>query len=317
MNKCEKQAAMLQQSNIIAPSREEMKNNAASLRSRKKSSEDGSSNNNNPDSYNNNNSSSGSGGGGGGGNDAMEESTDNGQGTAATTRGGRMVPPAARSSSSSSALSSSAAAAVGGGPLEISPDDEYESDEYESDEYRDDDDDDHRRGRGRRRDPPLGLVGIRRSSSGYGNIAGRDAAYARYLRWRRVGVLCVASALSASVLGLAAFVAVRIFGGYPPPVVVVAVPPVYGGARLAPEEYLGVRTSGGGAERVLVTGGLGFIGSHVVELLLHRGFRVTILDDESNGHNRNADATEMVPRDITVVTDFPELPAAAAAGGGG
>jgi len=36
---------------------------------------------------------------------------------------------------------------------------------------------------------------------------------------------------------------------------------------------------------LLVTGGLGFIGLYVVELLLRRGFCVNILDDESNGHS--------------------------------
>jgi hypothetical protein len=225
------------------------------------------------------------------------------------------MAPAARSSSS----------VIAGGPLEIiSSDDEYESDDeygYGDDDGDDDDDDDDDRRRGGRRGlgghyddrDPLGLVGaamMRRSSSGYGNINGRDASLARYLRLRRAGVLCLASALLAAVLGLVAVAALQIFGPGGPGgggAVAAGVPPVYGGARLAPEEYLGVRASVGG-ERVLVTGGLGFIGSHVVELLLHRGFRVTILDDESNGHNRNGYATEMVPRDITVVSDFPELP---------
>jgi len=262
----------------------------------------------------------------------MEESNKLGSTTMTTQGGGRMMAPAARSSS---APAPSSFAIAGGGPLEIiSPDDGYESDD--DDGYGDDDDDDergdgdgddgHRRGRRGRggyyddhRDP-LGLVGamMRRSSSGYGygNINSRDASLARHLRLRRVGVLCLASALLASVLGLSAFVALQIFGGggyrrrhIPPSAAAGAaiVPPAIGEARLAPEEYVGIRASAGD-ERVLVTGGLGFIGSHVVELLLHRGFRVTILDDESNGHNRNKYATEMVPRDITVVSDFPELP---------
>mmetsp|Transcript_36020 Transcript_36020/g.88632 ORF Transcript_36020/g.88632 Transcript_36020/m.88632 type:complete len:385 (-) Transcript_36020:1239-2393(-) len=58
--------------------------------------------------------------------------------------------------------------------------------------------------------------------------------------------------------------------------------------------------------KVLVTGGLGFIGSHVVEELLSRGLRVLILDDESNGHNHNDKAKE-IKGDITVVSDLSKL----------
>ncbi|HEX6107153.1 MAG TPA: NAD-dependent epimerase/dehydratase family protein [Gemmatimonadales bacterium] len=46
------------------------------------------------------------------------------------------------------------------------------------------------------------------------------------------------------------------------------------------------RTSG----RVLVTGGAGFIGSHIAEAYLAEGWEVTVLDDLSRGHQRNVPA---------------------------
>src|SRR6185503_1869542 len=42
--------------------------------------------------------------------------------------------------------------------------------------------------------------------------------------------------------------------------------------------------------RYLVTGGAGFIGSHIVEALLKRGDAVAILDDFSTGKKTNLDA---------------------------
>ena len=45
-------------------------------------------------------------------------------------------------------------------------------------------------------------------------------------------------------------------------------------------------------QRALVTGGAGFIGSHLVERLIERGDRVTVLDDLSTGRRTNLEAVE-------------------------
>ena len=43
----------------------------------------------------------------------------------------------------------------------------------------------------------------------------------------------------------------------------------------------------GESRRVLITGGAGFIGSHLTDALIERGFRVQILDNLSTGRRRN------------------------------
>ena len=48
--------------------------------------------------------------------------------------------------------------------------------------------------------------------------------------------------------------------------------------------------------RVLVTGGAGFIGSHLVDRLLDSGHEVTILDDLSTGRRENVAHREGNPR---------------------
>ena len=60
------------------------------------------------------------------------------------------------------------------------------------------------------------------------------------------------------------------------------------------------------SRRALVTGGAGFIGSHVADLYLSRGYAVTILDDFSGGKEAN------VPAAATVVRESIASPAAAA-----
>jgi UDP-glucose 4-epimerase len=53
------------------------------------------------------------------------------------------------------------------------------------------------------------------------------------------------------------------------------------------------------AERVLVTGGAGFIGSHVAEHYLRAGYAVTVLDDLSSGRRENVPAgAEFVEADV-------------------
>src|SRR3954468_15510002 len=55
-----------------------------------------------------------------------------------------------------------------------------------------------------------------------------------------------------------------------------------------------------GDARILVTGGAGFIGSHLVDALVADGERITVLDDFSTGRRDNLDAAA-VRGDVRIV----------------
>ena len=60
--------------------------------------------------------------------------------------------------------------------------------------------------------------------------------------------------------------------------------------------------------RILVTGGCGFIGSHIVDSLCKKGAQVTVLDDLSSGYRENLeDATENVNVVRGNITDYRKL----------
>ncbi len=69
-----------------------------------------------------------------------------------------------------------------------------------------------------------------------------------------------------------------------------------------------------GSEQYLVTGGAGFIGSHIAERLLQEGHRVRILDDFSTGHaenlaplrERHGDALTVIEGDVATAEDCRE-----------
>ena len=52
------------------------------------------------------------------------------------------------------------------------------------------------------------------------------------------------------------------------------------------------------SETILVCGGAGYIGSHMVRLLVAEGFDVVVLDDLSTGHREAVDGVELVEADV-------------------
>src|SRR5258708_12974643 len=52
-------------------------------------------------------------------------------------------------------------------------------------------------------------------------------------------------------------------------------------------------------KRILVTGGAGFIGSHIIDLLIAHGYQVIALDNESTGNRANLNpAAQFVRGDV-------------------
>ncbi len=62
-------------------------------------------------------------------------------------------------------------------------------------------------------------------------------------------------------------------------------------------------------KRILVTGGAGFVGSHLTRTLLQAGYLVTIVDDLSNGKLENIPSeAEFIKMDLAVEEDYNTIP---------
>ena len=64
----------------------------------------------------------------------------------------------------------------------------------------------------------------------------------------------------------------------------------------------------GKTSRALITGGAGFIGSHLSELLLQRGYEVQIIDDLSTGRVDNVEHLKANPRFSYVIGSIFDRP---------
>ena len=64
-------------------------------------------------------------------------------------------------------------------------------------------------------------------------------------------------------------------------------------------------------KKAIVTGGAGFIGSHLVESLLNADYNITVLDNFSTGHKKNLehilDRIELINCDLSKPDDWQDL----------
>lgn len=70
-----------------------------------------------------------------------------------------------------------------------------------------------------------------------------------------------------------------------------------------------MRLLGDSVQKVFLTGGAGFIGSHVVDILIPQGYEVTVFDNLSNGHLEYIDAHLNNPRLRFIRGDIADLDA--------
>ena len=64
---------------------------------------------------------------------------------------------------------------------------------------------------------------------------------------------------------------------------------------------------GESVSKIFITGGAGFIGSHIVEWLIHDGYKVTVFDNLSNGKKQFLDSSISNPRLTFIDADITNL----------